>query len=115
MFHITLEQGHSVLLTMLAVAAAAVVLAGYSIAAIFAQVIALAAAVAAGLADGGDPPGRVLAVPAGPEPGARSASSAGAVILALDTSASMSTADDATGTTPVRAGAGPAFWTGRPG
>ncbi len=97
MFHITLEEGHS-LLTMLAVAAAAVVLAGVFYRRIFAQVmparwrLLLALRTAAILLIVFLLFRSVLSLE--PEELQRRA-----VILALDASSSMSTADDATGTT----------------
>ena len=97
MFHITLEQGHS-LLTMLAVAAAAVVLAGVFYRRIFAQVmpsrwrLLLALRTVAILLVVFLLFRPVLSLE-------REEIQRRAVILALDTSSSMSTADDATGTT----------------
>ncbi len=97
MFHITLEQGHS-LLTMLAVAAAAVVLAGVFYRRIFAQVmpsrwrLLLALRTVAILLVVFLLFRPVLSLE-------REELQRRAVILALDTSSSMSTADDATGTT----------------
>jgi len=96
-FHITLEQGHS-LLTMLAVAAAAVVLAGVFYRRIFAQVmpsrwrLLLALRTVAILLVVFLLFRPVLSLE-------REEFQRRAVILALDTSSSMSTADDATGTT----------------
>jgi len=96
-FHITLEQGHS-LLTMLAVAAAAVVLAGVFYRRIFAQVmpsrwrLLLALRTVAILLVVFLLFRPVLSLE-------REELQRRAVILALDTSSSMSTADDATGTT----------------
>ena len=97
MFHLTLEQGHS-LLTMLAVAAAAVILAGLFYRRIFAQVmpgrwrLLLALRTAAILLV-------VLLLFRPVLSLERDELQRRGVVLALDTSASMSTADDATGST----------------